>query len=35
MTIFNSIDGIQRFTPIQSKLFPGGKTALSFIPKKE
>jgi dihydrofolate reductase len=33
MTIFNSIDGIQKFTPIQSKLFPGGKTVLSFEPK--
>ena len=30
MTIFNSLEGIQKFTPIQSKLYPGGKTVLSF-----
>lgn len=35
MTIFNSLDGIQKFTPIQSKLYPGGKTVLSFVPKKD
>jgi dihydrofolate reductase len=35
MTIFNSIDGIQKFTPTQSKLYPGGKTVLSYIPKKD
>ena len=35
MTIFNSLDGIQKFTPIQSKLYPGGKTVLSFKPKKD
>ncbi|HEY5391209.1 MAG TPA: dihydrofolate reductase family protein [Hanamia sp.] len=35
MTIFNSLDGIQKFTPIQSKLYPGGKTVLSFTPKNE
>jgi dihydrofolate reductase len=29
MTIFNSLDRIQKFTPIQSKLNPGGKTVLS------
>lgn len=34
MTIFNSLDGIQKFTPIQSKLYPGGKTVLSFKPQK-
>ena len=33
MTIFNSINGIQKFTPIQSKLYPGGKTVLSYKPK--
>lgn len=32
MTIFNALDGIQTFTPIQSKLYPGGKTVLSFKP---
>ena len=35
MTIFNSLDGIQKFTPTQSKLYPGGKTVLSFTPKNE
>ncbi len=35
MTIFNSLDGIQKFTPIQSKLYPGGKTVLSFKPKMD
>lgn len=35
MTIFNSIDGIQKFTPIQSKLYPGGKTVLSYKPKTD
>ena len=32
MTIFSSLDGIQKFTPIQSKLYSGGKTVLSFKP---
>ena len=31
MTIFNSLDTIQKFTPTQSKLYPGGKTVLSFV----
>jgi dihydrofolate reductase len=35
MTIFNTLDQIQTFTPIQSKLYPGGKTVLSFIPKND
>jgi len=35
MTIFNSLDGIQKFTPIQSKLYPGGKTVLSFKQKND
>jgi len=35
MTIFNSLDRIQKFTPTQSKLYPGGKTVLSFTPKNE
>ena len=35
MTIFNSLDRIQKFTPIQSKLYPGGKTVLSFKPKND
>lgn len=32
MTIFNSLDTIQKFTPIQSKLYPGGKIVLSYRP---
>lgn len=35
MTIFNSLDSIQKFTPLQSKLYPGGKTVLSFRPKED
>lgn len=35
MTIFNSLHSIQKFTPIQSKLYPGGKTVLSFKPKND
>jgi len=35
MTIFNSLDRIQKFVPIQSKLYPGGKIVLSYQPKKD
>lgn len=35
MTIFNSTGRIDKFTPIQSKLYPGGKTVLSFKPKTD
>ena len=35
LTIFNSLEEIQKFEPLQSKLYPGGKTVLSFKPKKE
>ncbi len=35
MTIFNSLDSIRKFTPIQSKLYPGGKTVLSYKPKND
>ena len=35
MTIFNSLDRIQKFTPIQAKLFSGGKTVLSYKPKTD
>ena len=35
MTIFNSLDSIQKFTPIQSKLYSGGKTVLSYKPKND
>lgn len=34
MTIFNSPDEIHKFSPIQAKLYPGGKTVLSYQPKK-
>ena len=30
MTIFNSLDGLQKFSPVQAKLYPGGKTVLSY-----
>ena len=35
MTIFNSLDRIQKFTPIESKLYSGGKTVLSYKPKND
>jgi dihydrofolate reductase len=35
MTIFNALEGVQKFTPTQSKLYPGGKTVLSFKPKND
>jgi dihydrofolate reductase len=35
MTIFNSLDGVRRFTPIQAKLYPGGKTVLSYKPNND
>lgn len=35
MTIFNSLDGIQKFTPIQAKLYSGGKTVLSYKSKND
>jgi dihydrofolate reductase len=35
MTIFNSLDRIQKFTPIQAKLYPGGKIVLSYKPKND
>jgi dihydrofolate reductase len=35
MTIFNSPDKIQKFTPIQSKLYPGGKIVLSYKPQND
>ena len=35
MTIFNSIDNIQKFTPIQAKLYPGGKIVLSYKLNKD
>ncbi len=35
MTIFNSLVSIQKFTPVQAKLYPGGKTVLSYKPKND
>lgn len=35
MTIFNSLDGIRKFTPIAAKLYSGGKTVLSYKPKND
>jgi dihydrofolate reductase len=35
MTIFNSLDEIQKFSPLQAKLYPGGKTVLSYKPKDD
>ena len=35
MTIFDSLDRIQKFSPIQAKLYPGGKTVLSYKPKND
>jgi dihydrofolate reductase len=35
MTIFNSLDRMQRFTPIEAKLYSGGKTVLSYKPKND
>ena len=35
MTIFNSINGIQKFSPIQAKLYSGGKIVLSYQPKND
>lgn len=32
MTIFNSLEHIQKFTPVQSKLYSGGKIVLSYKP---
>jgi dihydrofolate reductase len=35
MAIFNSLDRIQKFVPIQAKLYSGGKTVLSYKPKND
>ena len=32
MTIFNSLDRMQKFSPIQAKLYSGGKIVLSYKP---
>lgn len=35
LTIFNTLDTVQKFSPIASTLYPGGKTVLSFMPKND
>jgi dihydrofolate reductase len=35
MTIFNSLDSVRKFTPVQAKLYPGGKIVLSYKPKND
>jgi dihydrofolate reductase len=35
MTIFNSLDRIQKFSPIQAKLYSGGKIVLSYRPNND
>ena len=35
MTIFNSIEGIRKFTPISAKLYSGGKVVLSYNPQND
>ena len=35
MTIFKSLERTLKFTPIESKLYAGGKTVLSFKPKND
>ena len=34
-TIFNSLGGVQKLTPVQSKLYPGGKIVLSYKQKAD
>jgi dihydrofolate reductase len=33
-TIFNLVDSVRKFTPVQAKLYPGGKIVLSYKPKE-
>ena len=35
MTIFNSLNEIRKFSPLQARLYPGGKTVLSYETKNE
>jgi dihydrofolate reductase len=35
MTIFKSLDRMQKFSPIESRLYSGGKTVLSYKPKND
>lgn len=35
LTIFKALDRMQKFSPIQSKLYPGGKIVLSYKPNND
>jgi len=35
VTVFNSLNQIRKFTPIQAKLYSGGKTVLSYKPSND
>ncbi len=35
VAFLNSLDGTQKFTPLQAKLYPGGKMVLSFQLKND
>jgi dihydrofolate reductase len=35
MTIFNSLDSVRKYTPMQAKLYSGGKTILSYKPQND
>jgi len=35
MTIFNSLDGIRKFIPVQSKLYPGEKIVMTYKSKND
>jgi dihydrofolate reductase len=35
MTVFNSFEGVRKFTPAQAKLYTGGKIVLSYKPKND
>lgn len=35
MTIFNSLTGIRKLTPIEAKLYAGGKVVLSYKPEND
>jgi dihydrofolate reductase len=35
MPVFNLLDGVRKFSPIQSKLYPGGKIVLSYKPNND
>jgi dihydrofolate reductase len=35
MTIFNLLDSVRKFSPVQAKLYTGGKIVLSYKPKND